>query len=749
MILGVRAVTSLQAIADYEEKVFLHIDEATRIVQSSLELNFHALRDIDVILKSAGETATSKTRAFHSYVERTAMFNEFPALRGMAVFELVTTDQLSGLVVKQDADLGRREIGCPPLAPKALVEGNQHAIITLIAPVERGGSEVGADIMARDRARVLREAIQRQELAISPPFQLFTGETAVSLFRPFYQSTEADIPAGFIATTLSTERLLEGLESRLAPFGLELSVSDAGTSAEAASNPESAIQISSNLTSTERLFNREIDIGGRRWRLDLRAVEPPPKLIAVDFLSFLAMIAAGLAGFLLYRTLRSADTLANEVKRRAKELDNERREVLGNARIDELTGLLNRTGLHAAYSARIDKNESLAPTLISFDLDHFRQINGTLGHASGDDLLRAFSNILLEICPDGAILVRFGGDEFGVLLFESVETAVQTAEAVLSWTRSAQLIGGHVMRFGTSAGIAKGCGGRSDLASLVVNADIALYAAKDRGRDNIAVFDDDMRQRVVESKSLADDIWRGLENNEFVPFFQSQHDAKTHELMGIEVLVRWQHPERGVLPPVAFLQVADKTGAAKVIDRRVLQLAGEAVHRLEARGFHVPKFSVNVSLKRMLEDDVLQSIDALPKTDAQLTFEILESDFLDGPSDALLWRLGQLREAGVSLEVDDFGSGRASVIALKLLNPDRLKIDKGLISPIIEDPSMKSLVASMVEMGRALGIAITAEGIETAMHADVAVDLGIDTLQGYYFSKPISEQDLARKAIAA
>ncbi len=204
-----------------------------------------------------------------------------------------------------------------------------------------------------------------------------------------------------------------------------------------------------------------------------------------------------------------------------------------------------------------------------------------------------------------------------------------------------------------------------------------------------------------------------------------------------------------MLQPGAFLQVADKIGATKAIDRRVLEMAGEAVHRLESQGFGIPKFSVNVSLNRMLEDDVLKSIDALPTTDAQLTFEILESDFLDDPSEALLWRLDQLREAGVGLEVDDFGSGRASVIALKLLNPDRLKIDKGLILPITEESAMKSLVASIVEMGRALGIAITAEGVETALHADVAAELGIDTLQGYYFSKPVSERDLARQTMAA
>ncbi|MEO0913186.1 MAG: CHASE domain-containing protein, partial [Pseudomonadota bacterium] len=236
VILGVRAVANMQARADYDATIALHVGEATEIVASSLDQNFHALRDIDVVLSAAAAAGTSQTRAFHNYVHGTEMFAEFPALRGMAVFEYVARARLADLVAERNAEAHRKELGYPPLVPKALADGGQHAIITTIAPLERGLAELGADIMARGRAEMLREAVERRSLTVSAPFTLFTGETAVSLFRPFYREQGAAIPDGFVATALSTESFLEGLKAQLAAYRLEMAVFDAGADGAAASS---------------------------------------------------------------------------------------------------------------------------------------------------------------------------------------------------------------------------------------------------------------------------------------------------------------------------------------------------------------------------------------------------------------------------------------------------------------------------------------------------------------------------------
>lgn len=185
-------------------------------------------------------------------------------------------------------------------------------------------------------------------------------------------------------------------------------------------------------------------------------------------------------------------------------------------------------------------------------------------------------------------------------------------------------------------------------------------------------------------------------------------------------------------------------GALTSIDQRTLELTAAAMARLEAVGIDIPKFSVNASLDRLIDPNLTASLAELPSTKAQLCFEIIESDFLDDPSDELLFTLDTLREMNIGLEVDDFGSGRASVIALKHLNPDRLKIDKSLILPMCTDPHHRQLVILIVEMGRALGMAVTAEGVETAEHSRVLADIGVDTFQGFHFSKPCSEDELKR-----
>lgn len=744
VVIGVRTVAIMEARTLYELKVGLNIDTATDAVSSSLNRNFQALRDVDVVVSHAIAADVSPTRAFHSYVSGTDIIDEFPALRGMGIFEYVNADGLDELLTIHNSDNFRREFGYPTLAFKNLSGGPQHAIITMFAPLSRGLPEIGVDLMARDRAETLNKAIQNRSLAISAPFTLFTDETAVSIFRPYYITENAQAPAGFVATALAVDTLLNQLREQFAPYDLQFSITDMGALDASLGAREEVLLGSNMLATTDHNTVRDLKVGGRIWRLRFRPGVGPPALFEFDIVTLLAAIASLLSGLLVVRSLGAATVLNTKVQDKTKQLDEERLDAINKAKHDPLTGLLNRRGLESEYHLAITANPRHPPTLISFDLDNFKQINDTLGHVSGDELLCAFAAALRDFSPDGTFTARFGGDEFCVLFFAPLKEVSGFADTIVKWSRIPISIDDNLMRFGVSAGIAKGETLTAELATLIVNADIALYTAKDMGRDGCQIFTDEMRQRVLETKRLADDIRRGIDNDEFVPYFQTQHDATTHAIVGVEALVRWIHPRRGVLPPAAFLDIANKTGVLKSMDQRTLELTTAAIARLETVGIEIPKYSVNVSLNRLIDRNLVASFADLPNTKSQLCLEILESDFLDDPSSELLFALDTIRDINVGIEVDDFGSGRASIIALKHLNPDRLKIDKSLIMPLCTDPHHGQFVTLIVEMASALGIAVTAEGVETAEQANILADLGVDTLQGFYFSKPCSEGELKR-----
>lgn len=746
---GIRAVANLEGRRIYIKKTVTYIEEATRIADRVLTEDFRALVNVGVVVEHALKTGASSTLAFHDYLEGSSLLEQFPALRGMVVFEWVTADGLPELVEQRDSDPARRGIGYPPLVPYGLSEGPQHVILTKFAPLQKGLGELGLDLLARPRADTALRSIASREGSISDPFTHFTGESVVAIYRPIFLDELDAEPAGVIATALSLDVLMNRFAARLAPYELAFSITDLGLIGSNLETTRAPIPIGGTLADRDRVFERELEVGGHVWKLQLRPSTPAPKIFLFDGVFALAALAAALSGLLFFRSLTQTDVLAVEVLNRTAQLEGERREAQERAQRDSLTGLLNRRGLMEAFDAAAHADPGSSATLVSMDLDNFKQINDTLGHMAGDALLCTFADMLRDRMSPRTAIARFGGDEFCVLLFDEEDQAYDMGLEILAWSRKPQCAGDDLVRFGTSIGIATAVAGETTLSELMANADIALYAAKDQGRDLIRVFDDGMRQHVTDIKNLTDDVRRGIERDEFVPYFQTQHDARTQALVGLEVLVRWNHPELGVLAPDRFLDCAKRANLLNTLDRRLLELASAAIVRLEEKGFEIPKYSVNVSLARILHPDLIDAVTSLPDSRAKLSFELLESDFLDDPSTELMWTLDTFREMGVGLEIDDFGSGRASIVALTHLNPDRFKIDRALVMPLCSQPQYERLVTSIVEMGRTLGISITAEGVESAEHVARLARIGVDTLQGYHFSKPCAEEDLEKVLVSA
>jgi diguanylate cyclase (GGDEF)-like protein len=441
---------------------------------------------------------------------------------------------------------------------------------------------------------------------------------------------------------------------------------------------------------------------------------------------------------LMTEQLRAAKAVADM---RNAELADAKDRIEHNALHDPLTGLGNRRMLDKTLerlSAGAEGQESIA--ILHIDLDRFKQINDTLGHAAGDAMLVHASKILRSNISASDIVARIGGDEFVVVMPGAPEDPA-LCDRIIAEMRQPVDYNGFPCRFGVSIGIAVARGSTRDARKLLVNADIALYRAKQSGRNRHQFFTQTLQAEVVTSKRIADEILEGIERDEFVPWYQPQFDASTLALSGVEALIRWHHPREGLLTPDRFLRIAEELSVAAMLDRVVLEKSLADRMRWTAAGVSVPKISVNVSAKRLQEDDLLASLEGLSYSPGQIAFELVESIFLDESDDVVTANVEGIKKLGIDIEIDDFGTGHTSIVSLLKIKPKRLKIDRQLVAPVLAARKEQVLVRSIIDIGRSLGIETVAEGVETMAHAEMLGILGCDHLQGYAFSRPLSSKD--------
>ena len=436
------------------------------------------------------------------------------------------------------------------------------------------------------------------------------------------------------------------------------------------------------------------------------------------------------------------------VEARNVELEMAKARLEYNALHDALTGLPNRRYLDAELTKVTTEcaASSDSVVLLHIDLDRFKQINDTLGHAAGDAMLVHVARLLEAAVAAEDFVARVGGDEFIVICRscpgtdEITELATNIIEAISRPVPHKN----HLCRFGACIGIAMESGGAIRRERLLVNADIALYRAKARGRNRAEFFSEELQAHLERTNRVADDLLRGLEAGEFIVHYQPQIDARTFHVIGAEALVRWQHPREGLLAPPAFLDVAEELNLVAEIDRRVLEQASADLREWQNVGLALDRLSVNVSAKRLNDEELIASLSALSFTPGTLSFELVESIFLDETDPVIERNIEQLKRLGIDIEIDDFGTGHASIVSLLKLNPKRLKIDRQFIRPLTDSPEHSKLVGSIIEIGRSLGIGIVAEGVETMAQALLLKELGCDVLQGYAFARPMPANELER-----
>jgi diguanylate cyclase (GGDEF)-like protein/PAS domain S-box-containing protein len=434
-----------------------------------------------------------------------------------------------------------------------------------------------------------------------------------------------------------------------------------------------------------------------------------------------------------------------------------------NAFHDALTGLANRALFADRLQHALARTDRAAtPVAVLFvDLDDFKAVNDGAGHAAGDALLTSVAGRLRRALRPGDTVARLGGDEFAVLLEDArASEATATAERLLAALAEpfAADDATDVPRMTASIGIAVGAAGQHDAAELLRHADVAMYAAKDAGKGRAAVFEPDMDSAIIGQLQLKAELLRALEHGEFTVHYQPTVELATGRLAGVEALVRWQHPERGLVPPVEFIPLAEQSGLIVPLGRFVLQEACRQMRTWQERYPARPSLtvSVNLSARELDEPGLVDSVRAALQESgldpACLVLEITETLLLVDLARTVR-TLAELRALGVRLAVDDFGTGYSSLAYLQNLPVDILKIDKSFVDRIGEPAAegadaggpgrqQSVMVAAISQLGHALDLQMVAEGIELAAQADTLRGLACHYGQGFYFARPLPAEAL-------
>jgi diguanylate cyclase (GGDEF)-like protein len=409
---------------------------------------------------------------------------------------------------------------------------------------------------------------------------------------------------------------------------------------------------------------------------------------------------------------------------------------------DDLTGLGNRRSFSAEVEGAIADERPFA--LLMIDLDQFKELNDTLGHQVGDELLRGVGPRLNATTSAGDVVARLGGDEFGVLLRGAdSEAAAATARRLRVALGRPFALAGISVHVGASIGIAAYPDHAPDASALMRHADVAMYEAK-RGRTGHEVYASEDDHHSRERLELAGEMRRALADDELALYYQPAADLATGELIGVEALVRWRHPERGLLAPGAFLPAVEHTALMRELSRRVLAMAicqAGAWFRLDRSWRVAVNLSATDLLDRALVDDVASLLRRYGTPARRMTLEVTESVLMTDPARAMKV-LGELRDLGVSLALDDFGTGWSSLTHLQRMPVDEIKIDRSFVAAMATDASSAAIVSSTVDLAHALGLRVVAEGIEDEATWTRLRAVGCDAAQGYHLSRPLPTGEL-------
>lgn len=435
---------------------------------------------------------------------------------------------------------------------------------------------------------------------------------------------------------------------------------------------------------------------------------------------------------------------SRELSKAYKELEKVREHEHHLANYDTVTGLPNRAFFQDRLQQAIasaDRNKQRLAVLF-IDLDHFKKVNDTLGHAMGDQLLRMVSERSLACVRKSDTVARLGGDEFTLILLNigRVEVADTIARNLIRELSQPYLVAGREFFLGASIGIAIYPDDGNEMEVLVRNADTAMYRVKQFGRNHHQFYSSDMSDQTAERLELENDLRKAIKLGELLLYYQPQLDCISGRIVSMEALLRWQHPQRGLVFPDSFIPLAEETGLIVEIGEWVLRAACIQNKKWQDMGYaHMP-IAVNLSMRQFEQDCLVEAtVEILKETglSAQwLELELTEGVFLHNVKRASLV-LKKLRSLGVVVSIDDFGTGYSSLSQLRRLPIDRIKVDRSFIQGVPKDSDDAAIVAAIIVLARKLNLNVIAEGVETEAQLDFLREQGCDQWQGYLCSKPV------------
>ena len=453
--------------------------------------------------------------------------------------------------------------------------------------------------------------------------------------------------------------------------------------------------------------------------------------------------------------LQSARSIGNQIGLFIARTQAEER-VHHLAHYDELTGLPNRSMFNQRLShALVQAKRHDRPLAVLFiDLDRFKNINDTLGHEAGDRVLKEVADRLRGCLRESDTVGRLGGDEFVVLIEELLQPVhvaavaqrilAAVAQKILAAVAKPFIVDAHEFHLTASIGISTYPEDSADMQSLLKNADIAMYRAKEQGKNNFQFYSAQMNVHTLERLALESNLRRALERNEFLLHYQPKVDIGSGSITGMEALVRWQQPGKVLIPPAQFIPLAEETGLIVPIGAWVLKTACARNKSWQEQGLPPLRVAVNLSARQFAHETLLQDVArALNESGLDptaLELEITESMVMHNPEHAVKL-LNKLKAMGIQLSIDDFGTGYSSLSYLKRFPLDSVKIDRSFIKDLPGDSDDAAITRAIIAMAHSLRLKVIAEGVETEQQLSFLREHGCDEMQGYYFSKPLPETE--------
>ena len=666
---------------------------------------------------------------------------EEPSVRAFSWNPVVSHDRLSQFELATSQMLQREYhvFGDSPADETMLVP------VQMVAPLDNNAAALGFNLLSTQDRRDWVYTAQREGRPVATSIlslKQAPDEAGLLILHPVSRLVKQEDLLdnqreliGFMVGVLTVPQLLEQAMKRVNISDIEVRLYEGDASKPFFSN-----------------FSREEDFAGPTSQFDIQVAQHTWRMEAVpgpDYyaqqpsntsldMQILLVISAAVTTVLLLSVNNREQLLVAEVS-------SQTRSLAYQARHDELTGLPNRVALVEVAEKRLaEPNPEFS--ILFIDLDRFKTINDSLGHQVGDELLRQLSQALSKNMRDDCELFRTGGDEFILVVSGDAERARAEADRLLVTCALPLDVSGYTLQLTASIGISLYPEHGTSLDALVKHADSAMYKAKEAGKNQFAYYTEALTDAAVRNFELEQELRRAIHTDELVLFYQPQFDLETLSLVGAEALVRWQHPERGLLAPGHFIPLAEETQLIVPLGWKVIELACAQMKAWQQQQVIMPYVAVNISPPQLMQADFVEKLNRLVDQSGvareRIELEITETAIMRDPK-YVMSQLDVLSQAGYRLALDDFGTGYSSLNRLKGMPLDRLKIDQSFTRDIGRSPKDEAIIITIIALGRSLGMEVLAEGVEEHEQQLFLSDHGCNSVQGYLYGRPVPAEQIA------